>query len=172
MAAHEERNAQLVLELLDLPADRRLGQEQLLPCLGEGQMARRGLEADQQIEGWKTRRVCWFCMPFSHACLENSPFESSAASMHPTHVKSKRQKGRNAMRIELNQGAVRLAPNQTLKVRDAAGTTVCAVEGSVWITEENQAKDIVLERGACYRLRRGGLALVNALGGTAAVSFA
>ena len=76
------------------------------------------------------------------------------------------------MRIELNEGAVRLSPNQTLKVRDAAGTTVCAVEGSVWITEENQHKDIVLERGACYRLRKGGLALVNALGGAAAVSFA
>jgi hypothetical protein len=76
------------------------------------------------------------------------------------------------MRIEMKEGAVRLSPNQTLKVRDAAGTTVCAVEGSVWITEENQGKDIVLERGACYRLRRGGLALVNALGGAAAVSFA
>jgi hypothetical protein len=76
------------------------------------------------------------------------------------------------MRIELNEGAVRLSANQTLKVRDAAGTTVCAVEGSVWITEENQAKDIVLERGACYRLRERGLALVNALGGSAAVSFA
>jgi hypothetical protein len=76
------------------------------------------------------------------------------------------------MRIELKEGAVRLSANQTLKVRDAAGTTVCAVEGSVWITEENQMKDIVLERGACYRLRRSGLALVNALGGAAAVSFA
>jgi hypothetical protein len=76
------------------------------------------------------------------------------------------------MRIELNEGAVRLSANQTLKVHDAAGTTVCAVEGSVWITEENQAKDIVLERGACYRLRERGLALVNALGGSAAVSFA
>ena len=76
------------------------------------------------------------------------------------------------MRIELKSGAVRLAPNQTLKVVDGVGSTVCAVEGSVWITEENQAKDIVLERGACYRLRQKGLALVNALGGAAAISFA
>ena len=76
------------------------------------------------------------------------------------------------MKIELQQGAVRLGPNQTLKVVDGAGSTVCAVEGSVWITEENQAKDIVLERGGCYRLRKPGLALVNALGGAAAVSFA
>jgi hypothetical protein len=76
------------------------------------------------------------------------------------------------MRIELKSGAVRLGPNQTLKVTDGVGSTVCAVEGSVWITEENQPKDIVLERGACYRLRQKGIALVNALGGAAAVSFA
>jgi hypothetical protein len=76
------------------------------------------------------------------------------------------------MRIELKQGAVHLGANQTLKLRDAAGSTVCAVEGSVWITEENDARDIVLERGACYRLRSAGLALVNSLGGHAAVSLA
>jgi hypothetical protein len=49
---------------------------------------------------------------------------------------------------------------------------VCAVEGSVWITEENDARDIVLERGRCYQLRQPGVALVNSLGGEAAVSVA
>jgi hypothetical protein len=76
------------------------------------------------------------------------------------------------MKLELGQGAVKLGPNQTLKVTDGAGSTVCAVEGSVWITEENQARDIVLEKGGCYRLRQRGLAIVNSLGGEAAVSFA
>ena len=76
------------------------------------------------------------------------------------------------MRLELKAGAVKLGPNQTLKVVDGEGTTVCAVEGSVWITEENQVKDIVLEQGACYRLRNAGLTIVNSLGGEAAVSFA
>ncbi len=76
------------------------------------------------------------------------------------------------MRIELRKGAIQLEPNQTLRVVDGAGSTVCAVEGSVWITEENQPRDIVLEPGACYRLRERGLALVNSLGGVAAVSFA
>ena len=81
------------------------------------------------------------------------------------------------MRIELGTanhrlGALRLAPNQTLKVVDGAGSTVCALEGSLWITEEDRPRDIVLERGACYRLKSGGLALINALGGDAAVSFA
>jgi hypothetical protein len=76
------------------------------------------------------------------------------------------------MRIELKTGAVHLEANQTLRVVDGAGSTVCAVEGSVWITEENQPRDIVLKPGTCYRLRERGLALVNSLGGSAAVSFA
>jgi hypothetical protein len=75
------------------------------------------------------------------------------------------------MRLELEEGAVRLSPHQTLRLRDSAGSTVCAVEGSVWITEENQARDIVLAQGNCYRLRNRGLALINPLGGTAAVEL-
>ena len=76
------------------------------------------------------------------------------------------------MRLELEAGAVRLSPHQTLRLRDSAGSTVCAVEGSVWITEENQARDIVLAQGNCYRLRNRGLAVINPLGGTAAVELA
>jgi len=75
------------------------------------------------------------------------------------------------MRLELDKGAVRLSPHQTLRLRDSAGSTVCAVEGSVWITEENQARDIVLAQGNCYRLRNRGLALINPLGGTASVEL-
>jgi len=76
------------------------------------------------------------------------------------------------MRLELEAGAVRLSPHQTLRLRDSAGSTVCAVEGSVWITEENQARDIVLAAGKCYRLRNPGLAIINPLGGTASVELA
>src|SRR5690349_11974691 len=78
---------------------------------------------------------------------------------------------RHAMRIELEAGAVKLSPNQTLRLRDSAGSTVCVTEGSVWITEENQPRDIVLAPGSCYVLRNGGLAIVNPLGGGAAVSI-
>jgi hypothetical protein len=79
------------------------------------------------------------------------------------------------MRLELEAGAVRLAPHQTLRLRDSAGSTVCAVEGAVWITEENQPRDIVLHAGgasSCYRLRNRGLAVINPLGGTASVALA
>ena len=75
------------------------------------------------------------------------------------------------MQIELQTGGFRLAGGQMLKVRDAAGSTVCAVEGSVWITEENHPHDIVLKPSDCYRLRQPGLALVQSVNGAAALTF-
>ena len=57
------------------------------------------------------------------------------------------------MRIELKTGALQLQRDQTLKVVDGAGSTVCAAQARVWITEENRPRDIVLEPGSCYRLR-------------------
>ena len=66
------------------------------------------------------------------------------------------------MQLELANAALRLGRGQTLKVKDAVGSTVCATEGTVWITEEDSRKDVVLERGQCYRIGRPGLTLVQA----------
>lgn len=68
------------------------------------------------------------------------------------------------MRIELKAGALRLKRGQTLRVVDGAGSTICARSGSVWITEENHPRDVVLAGGACYELREEGVAVVEALG--------
>ena len=68
------------------------------------------------------------------------------------------------MRIELKSGgAVRLEDGQTLRVVDGAGSTLVCKEGTLWVTEENQPKDVVLEAGACVRLKRAGLTLIQAL---------
>lgn len=75
------------------------------------------------------------------------------------------------MNIELSSGAVRLGRGQTLKVRDGAGSTLCAREGTVWITEQNSRKDVVLEAGQCYRLERAGMTVVQAFA-DASVSLA
>lgn len=75
------------------------------------------------------------------------------------------------MRIELESGGLRLDRGQILRLRDGMGSTLCAVEGSLWITEENLSRDIVLEPGSCYRLRQPGLAVVHALGGEATVTL-
>lgn len=75
------------------------------------------------------------------------------------------------MKLEIASGALRLARGQTLKMLDAAGSTICAREGVVWITEENSRNDVVLEPGSCYRLGKPGLTLVQAFA-DASVSFA
>ena len=75
------------------------------------------------------------------------------------------------MKLEIQSGALRLARGQTLKLRDGVGSTICAREGTVWITEENSRQDVVLEPGACFRIDRPGLTLVQAFA-DASVSLA
>ena len=87
--------------------------------------------------------------------------------MHYSHANYKEC----PMKLELQSGGLKLDRGQLLKVRDAAGSTVCALEGAVWITEDHQLKDIVLEEGQCYRLQNHGLAIVHAISGPAAVSL-
>lgn len=60
------------------------------------------------------------------------------------------------MKILLERG-------EALPLRHVAGRTVHAHAGRVWITEENDARDILLQAGERYRLDGGGLAVVEAL---------
>ena len=80
MPAMEQGNAELLFEFLHLSAHRRLGEEELGARLGEGQVARSGLEALQQVEA---RHY----IPISHAWVENLPFERALRRMHSTHAK-------------------------------------------------------------------------------------
>jgi hypothetical protein len=59
------------------------------------------------------------------------------------------------MNIELTRG-------KAIRIRGGAGHVVYAREGSVWITEENSARDVVLRAGQAFRLGRPGLAIVEA----------
>lgn len=51
---------------------------------------------------------------------------------------------------------------QILRLRDVAGNTVSASGGSVWITEENSPRDVVLKPGQSWPLTRPGLVIVEA----------
>ena len=75
------------------------------------------------------------------------------------------------MKLEIASAALRLARGQTLKMQDAVGSMICAREGTVWITEENSRKDVVLTPGACFRVGRPGLTIVQAFA-DASVSLA
>ena len=67
------------------------------------------------------------------------------------------------MKINLQRG-------QFLRVVDGAGSTVTAHGGSVWITEENSVRDVVLREGRSMVLRRRGVAVLEAFS-DAAVSI-
>jgi Protein of unknown function (DUF2917) len=60
------------------------------------------------------------------------------------------------MKIALQRG-------RFLRIQGGAGSTVTAHAGSVWITEEASARDVVLRPGQSLKLRRPGLALVEAM---------
>jgi hypothetical protein len=66
------------------------------------------------------------------------------------------------MKLEIASGALQLARGQTLKLTDGVGSTICAREGAVWITEENSRRDVVLEAGNCFRVDKPGLTIVQA----------
>ena len=68
------------------------------------------------------------------------------------------------MKIDLPQGTL-------LRILGGAGSTVTAHAGSVWITEEANPRDVLLRPGQSLKLRRPGLALVEAIS-DAAISFA
>jgi hypothetical protein len=68
------------------------------------------------------------------------------------------------MKIDLQRG-------KFLRILGGAGSTITAHAGSVWITEEASPRDVVLRPGQTLKLRRPGLALVEALS-DAAISFA
>jgi hypothetical protein len=67
------------------------------------------------------------------------------------------------MTIDLQRG-------RFLRVMDGAGSTLTAHTGDVWITEEDSPRDLLLRAGQSVKLRRRGLALVEAFS-DAAISF-
>ena len=68
------------------------------------------------------------------------------------------------MRIEFLGGNLHLNKGQTLSVRDGVGSTVCCRAGTLWVTEENRPRDVLLGPGACHLLSQRGMALIQALG--------
>jgi hypothetical protein len=68
--------------------------------------------------------------------------------------------------IELNPAgnALYLQRDQHIKMRDAAGWAVRALSGILWITQDGDSRDIVLEAGQSFVLDRNGIALLTPLG--------
>lgn len=66
------------------------------------------------------------------------------------------------MNIELNQNGLCLKRNQVVKVRGGLGHSIVCDGGSVWVTQEGDPRDVILNAGEAFKLERKGLALVLA----------
>jgi hypothetical protein len=73
------------------------------------------------------------------------------------------------MRTDLRSSILWLGHDQLLELRHARGRGVTTVIGQVWVTQENDLRDIVLGPGTSQRIESDGLVLVQALDGAAYV---
>jgi len=64
-----------------------------------------------------------------------------------------------------------LQKGQTACLRDALGIEIRVTEGYLWLTQERDAQDHVIEAGGSFRIDRPGVALLTALRGEARVEF-
>lgn len=55
-----------------------------------------------------------------------------------------------------------LTPGESLKLRDAMGHTLVCCTGTIWITQENDLRDIFLSAGESFTFDRPGNALISA----------
>lgn len=67
------------------------------------------------------------------------------------------------MNIHLNATPVCLAKNQALILTQAKGSLISCRRGSLWITQDDDQRDIVLAAGESFTLDRNGPAIVWAL---------
>ena len=74
------------------------------------------------------------------------------------------------MDLSYGRAALPVIPTRPLRVRDAQGRHLSVLKGTVWITQDGDLRDIVLEAGADFVFDRPGLAVVQALGAGAVVA--
>ena len=67
------------------------------------------------------------------------------------------------MNIRLNTSPVCLAKSQAVTLTDAKGSLIRCLSGGLWITQDRDQRDIVLQAGESFTIDRGGPAIVWAL---------
>ena len=56
-----------------------------------------------------------------------------------------------------------IAKNKVLQIRQALGMTIECLEGSVWVTQDGDTRDVVLDAGHIYKVDRQQRTLIQAL---------
>lgn len=67
------------------------------------------------------------------------------------------------MKITFGRATLDLDQGQLLKVWNGAGNAILCRGGTVWITQEKDPQDIVLEPGESFVIDRSGLTLIEAM---------
>jgi hypothetical protein len=67
------------------------------------------------------------------------------------------------MNNDLNHSGTFLARGALQRVKDGKGTWVQCLEGNLWLTQEDDARDIVLAAGDEALIERAGTSVVSAL---------
>ena len=67
------------------------------------------------------------------------------------------------MNVALDASTLSLSRDGLIAVRDAKGSRVRCLSGSLWITEDHSDRDIIVGPGESFTLRRDGLTLIMAL---------
>jgi Protein of unknown function (DUF2917) len=71
------------------------------------------------------------------------------------------------MREQPYNTVTHLSDNQPLPLRDAKGILVQCHRGTVWITQHNDSKDVIMHAGQSFEIERQGLTLVTGFEGAA-----
>jgi hypothetical protein len=69
-----------------------------------------------------------------------------------------------SVKVNPNGSMLHLRDRQHVNMQDAAGWTVKALAGSVWITQEGDNRDIALNAGESFTVERDGSTLVSPFG--------
>ena len=67
------------------------------------------------------------------------------------------------MHTDLKLAAISLPRGQLQRMQDVRGQVVVCLQGSLWLTQEGDTRDVVLEAGDEARIDRDGLTLLHAL---------
>ncbi|HEX2649453.1 MAG TPA: DUF2917 domain-containing protein [Burkholderiales bacterium] len=74
------------------------------------------------------------------------------------------------MDLSYGRAAIQLKPGQPLRLRDAQGRHLSVIEGAIWVTQDGDLRDLVVEAGSEFVFDRPGLAVVQSLGGAARIA--
>lgn len=67
------------------------------------------------------------------------------------------------MEVRLSQSRIQLANRQLISLIDAGGARIVARHGSLWVTQDHDLRDMILNEGESFEVTGSGRVIVQAL---------